>query len=152
MNIFGSLIAYGKYLVHRYYGYALVLFIIICFTALLALNGCNGVNNEIVPAEPGVGYSWWAEAPGWVSKDFIHDGWGLIDGFSYQPAPEQKFHVLKIDRPDDGLDGECDSVVIVMESGFGTRKQGYSGPLVTVISTAECDEHEDIRRSVEIEG
>ena len=100
-----------------------------------------------IPTEPGVGYSHWKGAPGWASKDCIYGGFGLVDGFSFENE-YGKFHALAIDVPDDGLDGECDVIVLLQERGYGERPQGYSGPLVVGLGTAPCDKFDELRKEL----
>ena len=103
---------------------------------LLALFlGCATV--QTIPVDEGVGYSWWKDAPGYMSKDCIKSGYGLIDGFSWTEV-EKTYFLIKIDNPGNGL-GSCDDVILVVEAGTSFR-HGAEHPTIVVLGVYACED------------
>ena len=123
----------------------LFLSLLITFFAI----GCIGpqfVPIEVIPTKPGVGYSWWKDAPSHTSRDCIEGNFGLIDGFIVKDGFSIVV-VVKMDNPQDGLDGECDDIVIMVEAGSNNR-YGPGTPTYQVIGTAPCDQWDEIKKGM----
>ena len=124
---------------------------ILLLSFIIVIFGCASVNKNTLPEDQGVGYSWWKEAPTWMAKDFISDGYGLIDGFRFEFRMADAWGV-KVDNPTsdpEGLDGQCDDVVIVVDTGqTAARSGGYEGPLVQVLGSFQCEQWDEIRKDL----
>ena len=123
--------------------------VMIAIVLAVLIFGCSATSRNVIPAEPGVGYCWWVDAPDWMAKDFINGVFGLMDGFKVILPDGTVGYGLKIDSPDDGIDGECDHVALILETDeISERKEGYSGPLVSVAGSAPCEQFEDIKNEI----
>jgi hypothetical protein len=116
------------------------LIILILFTFIVS---CAATQE--MPTEPGVGYSWWKDAPTWMSKDCIAEGFGLMDGVTW--VEEQRaYYLIKIDNPSNGL-GSCDDLVLMVEDGVRFR-HGAEYPTIVVIDIFVCDAWEELKLGI----
>ena len=99
---------------------------------------------QIVPTD-GTGYSWWKDAPSFMSKDCIDGGFGLMDGIAWT-EDEFRYYFLKVDNPDNGL-GTCDDLVLMVEQGTSFR-HGGDYPTFTVIEVFECEHWEMMLKEI----
>jgi len=124
---------------------------ILLVSLFILIASCAMSSENVLPTEPGVGYSWWEAAPSWMARDFITGGYGLIDGFEFEHNMAKAWG-LKIDNPandPEGLDGQCDDFVIISDTGrVIEREQGYSGPAVQVLAKFRCEQWEEVRNHI----
>jgi hypothetical protein len=97
-------------------------------------------------------YSIATHAPDWMQKDFTVDetgNFGLIDWFGWQDSGIQ-YHMMSMDYKDeDGkLDGICDTIVIMMESGHTDERYGPGTPLLVGIGTVPCEKWDEMTKRI----
>ena len=121
---------------------------ILLLSLFIVIAACALTSKNTLPTEPGVGYSWWEEAPSWMAKDFVTGGYGLIDGFKFEYNMADSWGI-KVDNPSNGLDGQCNDFVIIMDTGKTiAREEGYVGPIVTVLANFPCEKWDEVRKSL----
>lgn len=123
---------------------ACIAIVIIVFALLLS--GCAGQGQRF--ETKGNSYCSWADAPGWVAKDFLQgDGWGLMDGRSFIGDNGLPCYILKVDVPP--ADGSCDVIAVVCETGNTDNRHGPNTPLVIAVGNAPCTAWDGFVESVE---
>lgn len=118
---------------------------------LILLFGCAGgpassqvaIDKAIISGES---YVDWPAAPPCVAKDFLDDpGWGLMGGMTFVGKHGLPCHLLKIDRPVDGI---CDYAVIICETGETDERHGPDTPLFVTVGTIGCDDWDDMVETI----
>ena len=119
---------------------------ILCISAIIVIFGCMSAQQNVLPAKEGQGYSLCKEAPTWMAKDCIAGGYGLMDGVEFEDQMIM-YWAIKMDTPDDpeGLDGKCDVVAILQDSGQTAERNGYIAPTVHVVGKMGCESWDELK-------